>query len=213
MQIKSHLLSVICASIIVLGGSYIAMNTIFAKEDDFEVNKQTEEKEIEFDKKSQELKNEDFKKESKAIEKEKEAQKQLLEKQKEQAKQISERKRELEKASLEKKKTEDIDSRETSEDDEFEKGEISLQEREQRIIERCEVVSSNILRHQDRFIQKSTTRVNVYNKVIARLEAVSTKFTESGVDTRLLNTYISDIKLKVVALESSFKTYLESFKI
>lgn len=212
MQIKSHLLAIICASIIVLGGTYLAMNTIFAKEDGVEIDKQSEEKESELNQKSLEVKNENFKKESKDIEKEKEAQKKLLEKQREQAKQISERKRELETANLEKKKSEDSVSSKSSDTDEFEKEEISLQEREQRIIERCEIVSSNILRHQDRFIQKSTTRVNVYNKVITRLETISKKLTDSGVDTSLINTYISDIKLKVLALESSSKTYLDSFK-
>lgn len=212
MQIKSHLLSIVCASIIVVGGSFVVGNTLFAKEDDFEIDKQGEERAREFNKKSQELKNEDFQKESKDFEPEKESQKKLLEKQKEQATKISERKRELEKESLEKKNPENRSSRKSSEDDELEKDEVSLQGRDQRMIDRCEVVSSNILGHQERFIQKSTTRINVYNKVIIRLEAISNKFTESEVDVSLLNTYISDIKSKVIALEAASKAYSDSFK-
>lgn len=85
--------------------------------------------------------------------------------------------------------------------------------KEQRMMDQCEKISSNISQHKERFNAKSEIRMKVYNKVVARLEIVSNRLNATGVDTNVLNTYITEIKTKITALEGDSISYSNSLTL
>jgi histone H1/5 len=201
---KSHLLSIIAASIIVLGGSFIVVNTILAKDEVSELDKKAEESQLEFEKKSQE-----------AEKKTNEAQKKVLEQQREQAKKLSEKAREAEKQALEKKdKKEDG----TKSDDEGQDDSVdALSEqitigsvREKKIKDKCQEISNKIAQHQNELKAKAEKRLGKYNKIITRLEAVSIKLADLGVDVTMYNGYVVEVKSRVSNLNTLTQTYIAS---
>jgi DNA repair exonuclease SbcCD ATPase subunit len=206
---KSHLLSIIAASIIVLGGSFIVVNTILAKDEASELDKKAEESQLEFEKQSQEVEK-----------KTNEAQKKVLEQQREQAKKLSEKAREAEKQALEKqdKKEDGIKEDRTKSDDQGQDDSVdALSEqitigsvREKKIKDKCQEISNKISEHQNELKAKAEKRLGKYNKIIARLEAVSIKLADLGVDVTMYNGYVVEVKSRVADLNTLTQTYIAS---
>lgn len=112
--------------------------------------------------------------------------------------------------------TKDISSKASEKRNEnVDKRELNLAERaanrEQRIKDRCELVGSRILKHQENFTSQSQTRFNKYNKITTRLEAVSTSLIEKGVDVSVYNSYITELKSKIIVLSTLNQDYIQLF--
>jgi len=206
---KSHLLSIICASIIVLGGSFVVVKTILAKEEVSELDKQSQESQLEFQKQSQKIR--EVQKEDEGLNK---SQKQLLERQKEQAKKLSEKAREVEKQNLEKKDKQDKPNDEGQDDsvDALSEKITVGTEREKKIKDKCQEISNKIAEHQNELKVKAQERLGKYNKIIARLEAVSTKLATLGVDITTYNGYVVEVKSRVDGLNQLTNTYIASLQ-
>jgi DNA repair exonuclease SbcCD ATPase subunit len=216
---KPHLLSIICASIIVLGGSFIVVNTILAKDEVSELDKRAQEAEREFQKQSQkikEIKPQEGLNTSPLVKKEgeqiNEAQEKILEQQREQAQRLSEKTREAEKQSLEKKGKEDSPNPEGQEDsvDALSEQIIVGPEREKRIKDKCQEISNRIAEHQNELKAKAEKRLGKYNKIIIRLEAVSVKLVDLGVDMSTYNGYVAEVKSRVNELNQLTNVYIAS---
>lgn len=220
---KSHLLSIICASIIVLGGSFIVVNTILAKDEVSELDKRAQEAEVGLQKQSQkmrEIKPQEGLNTSPLVKKEdtkegeqvNEAQKKVLEQQREQAQKLSEKTREAEKQSLEKKGKEDSPNPEGQEDsvDALSEQITVGPEREKRIKDKCQEISNRIAEHQNELKAKAEKRLGKYNKIIIRLEAVSIKLADLGVDVSIYNGYVAEVKSRVNELNQLTNVYIAS---
>lgn len=83
--------------------------------------------------------------------------------------------------------------------------------REQKIQERCEAVGMKILNHQENFKSKSQGRITKYNQITTRLETVSTKLAEKGVDVGTYNSYLVELKVKITALNTANQGYIQLF--
>ena len=83
--------------------------------------------------------------------------------------------------------------------------------REQRIKDRCEAVGMRIVNHQKMFTSKSQARLTKYNQITTRLEAISTKLTEKGIDITNYNSYITELKAKTTALNVLNQDYIQLF--
>lgn len=83
--------------------------------------------------------------------------------------------------------------------------------REQRIKDRCEAVGMRILNHQEMFTSKSQARLTKYNQITTRLETVSTRLAEKGVDVITYNSYITELKSKITALNTLNQEYTQLF--
>lgn len=83
--------------------------------------------------------------------------------------------------------------------------------REQKIQERCESVGIKIVRHQNIFKSKSQGRITKYNQITTRLETVSTKLAEKGVDVAIYNSYLVELKAKITALNTANQEYIQLF--
>jgi len=83
--------------------------------------------------------------------------------------------------------------------------------REQKIQERCEAVGMKILNHQNNFKSKSQGRITKYNQITTRLETVSTKLAEKGVDVAIYNSYLVELKAKITALNTANQEYIQLF--
>lgn len=199
---KSHILSIVAASIIVLGGSFIVVNTILAKDEASELDKKAQESQLEFQKQSQE--------DTEDGEKMNEAQKKVLEQQREQAKKLSEKTREAEKQSLEKKDKSGIDGKEDDSIDALSEQITIGPVREKKIKDKCQEISNKIAEHQNELKAKAEKRLGKYNKIIARLEAVSIKLVDLGVDVTIYNGYVAEVKSRVAELNTLTQTYIAS---
>lgn len=198
---KSQILSIITASIIVLGGSFIVVNTILAKDEASELDKKAEESQLEFEKQSQE-----------AEKKTNEAQKKVLEQQRERAKKLSEKAREAQKQTLEKKEDR-IKSDDKGQDDSVDalSEQITISSvREKKIKDRCQEISNKIAEHQNELKVKAEKRLGKYNKIITRLESVSIKLADLGVDVTTYNGYVVEVKSRVANLDTLTQTYIAS---
>jgi predicted nuclease with TOPRIM domain len=208
---KSHLLSIICASIIVLGGSFVVVKTILAKEEVSELDKKSQESQLEFQKQSQKIR--EVQKEDEGLN---ESQKQLLERQREQAKKLSEKAREVEKQNLEKKDKQDKPNpNDEGQDDSVDALSEKITfgpDREKKIKDKCQEISNKIAEHQNELKVKAQERLGKYNKIIARLEAVSTKLATLGVDITTYNGYVVEVKSRVDGLNQLTNTYIASLQ-
>lgn len=83
--------------------------------------------------------------------------------------------------------------------------------REQRIKDRCESVGMRIAKHQEMFTSKSQARLTKYNQITTRLETVSTKLAEKGVDVSTYNSYITELKSKITSLNTLNQDYTQLF--
>jgi len=83
--------------------------------------------------------------------------------------------------------------------------------REQRIKDRCEAVGMRIVNHQKMFTSKSQARLTKYNQITTRLETVSTRLAEKGVDVITYNSYITELKAKIDALNTLNQDYTQLF--
>ncbi len=233
---KSHLLSIIAASIIVLGGSFLVVNTILAKDEASELDKKSQESQREFEKQAQKVReikpqedtkrpplvkkedseddNSEDESQKTLLERQKEQNQQLMERQKEQTKKMSEKTREAEKQGLEKKDKEDSPNpNDEGQDDSVDS--LSEQitvgpEREKKIKDKCQEISNKIAEHQNELKAKAEKRLGKYNKIITRLEAVSTKLADLGVDVTTYNGYVTEVKSQVAVLNQSINTYIAS---
>ena len=209
---KSHLLSIICASIIVLGGSFVVVKTILAKDEASELDKKAQESQLEFQKQSQ--KTREVQKEDEGLN---ESQKQLLERQREQAKKLSEKAKEAEKQNLEKKDKQDRlnpndERQDNSVDTLSERITVAGPEREKKIKDKCQEISNKITQHQNELKAKAEKRLGKYNKIIARLQSVSVKLAELGVDVSTYNGYVSEVNSRVTDLNTYTQKYIASLQ-
>jgi hypothetical protein len=85
------------------------------------------------------------------------------------------------------------------------------EQRAQRIKERCDNVGMKIVEHQNKFKSKSQGRIVKYNQVTTRLETVSTKLAENGVDVTTYNSYLVELKSKINALNTLNRDYILLF--
>jgi hypothetical protein len=85
------------------------------------------------------------------------------------------------------------------------------EQRAQRIKERCENVGMKIVEHQNKFKSKSQGRIVKYNQITTRLETVSTKLAENGVDVTAYNSYLVELKSKINALNTLNQDYIQLF--
>lgn len=83
--------------------------------------------------------------------------------------------------------------------------------REQRIKDRCEAVGMRIVNHQKMFTSKSQARLTKYNQITTRLETVSTRLVEKEVDVIIYNSYITELKAKIAALNTLNQEYTQLF--
>lgn len=90
-------------------------------------------------------------------------------------------------------------------------GIANQEQRTQRIKERCENVGMKIIEHQNKFKSKSQGRITKYNQVTTRLETVSTKLAEKGVDVTTYNSYLIELKSKINALNTLNQDYIQLF--
>jgi len=88
---------------------------------------------------------------------------------------------------------------------------LTSEQREQKIKERCEAVGMRILNHQRNFTSKSQVRIAKYNKFTTRLEKVSNKLVERGVDVTTYNSYISELKNKITTMNVANQEYIQLF--
>lgn len=88
---------------------------------------------------------------------------------------------------------------------------LTSEQREQKIKERCEAVGMKILNHQNNFKSKSQARLTKYNQITTRLETVSTRLAEKGVDVITYNSYITELKAKITALNTANQEYVQLF--
>ncbi len=227
---KSHLLSIICASIIVLGGSFVVVKTILAKDEASELDKKAQESQLEFQKQSQKTgegrsqtginqmpSNENQNEaQQKLLERQKEQNQQLTEKQKEQTKKMSEKAKEAEKQNLEKKDKQDrLNPNDEGQDDSVDS--LSEQitvgpEREKKIKDKCQEISNKIAEHQNELKAKAEKRLGKYNKIITRLQSVSVKLAELGVDVTTYNGYVAEVNSKVTDLNTLTQKYIASLQ-
>jgi chromosome segregation ATPase len=206
---KSHLLSIICASIIVLGGSFVVVKTILAKEEVSELDKKSQESQLEFQKQSQKIRESRSQtgvNQMPSNENQNEAQQKLLERQREQA----------EKQALEKKDKQDrLNSNDEGQDDSVDALSEKITfgpDREKKIKDKCQEISNKIAEHQNELKVKAQERLGKYNKIIARLEAVSTKLATLGVDITTYNGYVVEVKSRVDGLNQLTNTYIASLQ-
>lgn len=219
---KSHLLSIICASIIVLGGSFLVVNTILAEEEAAELDKKSQENQLEFQTRSQRVRaiqsQEETNQPPLVRKEDSEAMPQqiLLERQKTQAKKIPETAREIDKQNLEKKDKQDRPNpNDQGQDDSV--NTLSRQikigpEREKKVKDKCQEISSKIAEHQNELKVKAEKRLGKYTQIITRLEAVSIKLAESGVDVSIYNEYVAEVNSKVTDLNTRTQTYIASLQ-
>jgi hypothetical protein len=85
------------------------------------------------------------------------------------------------------------------------------EQRTQRIKERCEKVGMKIVEHQNKFKSKSQGRIVKYNQITTRLETVSTKLAEKGVDVATYNSYLVELRSKINALNTLNQDYIQLF--
>ncbi|MEX0596966.1 MAG: hypothetical protein WD512_10750, partial [Candidatus Paceibacterota bacterium] len=88
---------------------------------------------------------------------------------------------------------------------------VNQEQRTQKIKERCDNVGMKIVEHQNKFKPKSQGRIVKYNQVTIRLEAVSTKLAEKGVDIATYNSYLVELKSKINALNTLNQDYIQLF--
>jgi hypothetical protein len=207
---KSHLLSIICASIIVLGGSFVVVKTILAKDEASELDKKAQENQLEFQKQSQktrEGRSQTGVNQMPSNENQNEAQQKLLERQREQA----------EKQALEKKDKQDrLNSNDEGQDDSVdalsERITVAGPEREKKVKDKCQEISNKITEHQNELKAKAEKRLGKYNKIIARLQSVSVKLAELGVDVSTYNGYVSEVNSRVTDLNTLTQKYIASLQ-
>jgi hypothetical protein len=207
---KSHLLSIICASIIVLGGSFVVVKTILAKEEGSELDKKAQESQLEFQKQSQKIRESRSQtgvNQMPSNENQNEAQQKLLERQREQA----------EKQALEKKdKGDRLNSNDEGQDDSVdalsERITVAGPEREKKVKDKCQEISNKITEHQNELKAKAEKRLGKYNKIIARLQSVSVKLAELGVDVTIYNGYVAEVNSRVTDLNTLIQKYIASLQ-
>ena len=68
-----------------------------------------------------------------------------------------------------------------------------------------------IQNHQNTFNSKSQGRVTKYNQIATRLENVSIKLVERGVDVATYNSYITELKAKINSLDTLNQEYIALF--
>lgn len=85
------------------------------------------------------------------------------------------------------------------------------EQRATRIKERCENVGMKIVEHQNKFKSKSQGRITKYNQITNRLETVSTKLAEKGIDITTYNSYLVELKSKINALNTLNQDYILLF--
>lgn len=89
---------------------------------------------------------------------------------------------------------------------------LSKDDREERIKNRCSQVTQKLDSHQKEFDSRSKQRLVKYIKVVERLESISLKLAESGVDVSQYNNYVAELKLKVDDFDALVKTYVSSLE-
>ncbi len=92
-------------------------------------------------------------------------------------------------------------------------GVMTVEEREQKIKERCETINAKIASHKDKFELKSQNRLNKYNKLISRLESISKKLSEREVDVTEYNSYIAELTSKVDSLNLAVQNYIQNSQL
>ena len=84
--------------------------------------------------------------------------------------------------------------------------------REQKIKDRCDIVGIRVVNHQSKFAIQSQTRITKYNQITVRLESLKTKLEEKGVDVITYNSYITELKSKITALNTLNQDYITLFQ-
>lgn len=87
---------------------------------------------------------------------------------------------------------------------------LTSEQREQKIKERCELITSKISQHKEQFQIRSKNRLDKYNKLSARLEITSQKLSERGVNVSQYNSYIDELVNKISSLDASIQQYNQS---
>jgi len=86
---------------------------------------------------------------------------------------------------------------------------LTSEQREQKIKERCELITSKISQHKEQFQIKSQNRLDKYNKLSTRLKMSSQKLSERGVDINQYNSYIDELVNKINSLAASVQQYIQ----
>jgi hypothetical protein len=87
---------------------------------------------------------------------------------------------------------------------------LTSEQREQKIKERCELITSKISQHKEQFQIRSKNRLDKYNKLSARLEITSQKLSERGVEVSQYNSYIDELVNKINSVDASIQQYIQS---
>jgi chromosome segregation ATPase len=217
---KSHFLSIICASIIVLGGSFVVVKTILAKDEASELDKKAQESQVEVQKQSQKTREgrpQTGVNQMPSSETQNEAQQKLLERQKEQNQQLTEKQKEQTQKMSEKVKEKEDRPNPNDEGQDDSVDSLSEQitigpEREKKIKDKCQEISNKITEHQNELKAKAEKRLGKYNKIIARLQSVSVKLAELGVDVTAYNGYVAEVNSKVTDLNTLTQKYIASLQ-
>jgi hypothetical protein len=85
------------------------------------------------------------------------------------------------------------------------------EQRATRIQERCESFGIRIVNHQNIFRVKSQGRITKYNQITNRLETVSTKLAEKGVDIATYDSYLVELNSKINSLNILNQDYIQLF--
>jgi hypothetical protein len=86
---------------------------------------------------------------------------------------------------------------------------LTPEQKEQRIRERCTVITNRISQHKEQFQIRSQNRLDKYNKLSARLEITSQKLSEKGVDVSQYNSYIDELVNKINSVDASIQQYIQ----
>lgn len=86
---------------------------------------------------------------------------------------------------------------------------LTPEQREQKIRERCELITNRISQHKEQFQIRSQSRLDIYNVLLTRLESISQRLSDKGVEVTQYNSYIDELVDKINELDMSIQEYIQ----
>jgi len=86
---------------------------------------------------------------------------------------------------------------------------LTPEQREQKIRERCELITNRISQHKEQFQIRSQSRLDIYNVLLTRLESISQRLSDKGVEVTQYNRYLDELVGKINELDMSIQEYIQ----
>ena len=86
---------------------------------------------------------------------------------------------------------------------------LTPEQREQKIRERCELITNRISQHKEQFQIRSQSRLDIYNVLLTRLESISQRLSDKGVEVTQYNSYLDELVGKINELDMSIQEYIQ----